>query len=85
MDTFRPGQCRLYLYQKYGLRGLRVGGRSSAGETAVRVAAGALAKKERSVSRTWLYEANWVKLEIPFETWDVVNDKRFYPIKCMFN
>ncbi len=44
-DTFRPGHADYTYQQKYGVRDYRGGGRSSARETAVRVAAGAIAKK----------------------------------------
>ena len=44
-DTFRPGHADFTYQQKYGVRDYRGGGRSSARETAVRVAAGAIAKK----------------------------------------
>lgn len=44
-DRFRPAHADYTYYQKYGLRDYRGGGRSSARETAVRVAAGAVAKK----------------------------------------
>lgn len=44
-DTFRPGHADLVYEQKYGVRDYRGGGRSSARETAARVAAGAIAKK----------------------------------------
>ncbi|MDR0805221.1 MAG: chorismate synthase [Enterobacteriaceae bacterium] len=44
-DVFRPGHADYTYQQKYGLRDYRGGGRSSARETAMRVAAGAIAKK----------------------------------------
>ncbi|MBM7073020.1 chorismate synthase [Shewanella sp. 202IG2-18] len=44
-DTFRPGHADYTYEQKYGFRDYRGGGRSSARETAMRVAAGAIAKK----------------------------------------
>ncbi len=49
VDTFRPGHADYTYNQKYGFRDHRGGGRSSARETAMRVAAGAIAKK-------WLHE-----------------------------
>ena len=49
MDTFRPGHADYTYQQKYGVRDYRGGGRSSARETAMRVAAGAIAKK-------WLHQ-----------------------------
>lgn len=42
---FRPGHGDYTYWHKYGLRDYRGGGRSSARETAIRVAAGAIAKK----------------------------------------
>ena len=44
-DRFRPGHADYTYIQKYGTRDYRGGGRSSARETAMRVAAGAVAKK----------------------------------------
>lgn len=44
-DTFRPGHADWVYEQKYGIRDYRGGGRSSARETAMRVAAGAVARK----------------------------------------
>ncbi|WP_018411522.1 chorismate synthase [Methyloversatilis thermotolerans] len=52
-DTFRPGHADYAYWQKYGIRDYRGGGRSSARETAVRVAAGAIARK-------WLQEYHGV-------------------------
>ena len=45
MDRFRPGHADYTYHQKYGVRDYRGGGRSSARETALRVAAGAVARK----------------------------------------
>lgn len=44
-DKFRPGHADFTYLQKYGIRDYRGGGRSSARETAMRVAAGAIARK----------------------------------------
>ena len=44
-DKFRPGHADYSYYHKYGIRDYRGGGRSSARETVMRVAAGAIAKK----------------------------------------
>jgi len=43
-DVFRPGHADFTYFHKYGMRDYRGGGRSSARETAARVAAGAIAK-----------------------------------------
>lgn len=81
MDTFRPGHADYTYTQKYGVRDYRGGGRSSARETAVRVAAGAIAKK-------WLkqrygvvirgYMSQLGEIEIPFEHWDYVSQNPFF-------
>ncbi len=80
-ETFRPGHADYTYTQKYGFRDHRGGGRSSARETAVRVAAGAIAKK-------WLNERYGVvirgflaqigEVEMPFKSWDGVNDNPFF-------
>lgn len=80
-ETFRPGHADYAYWQKYGIRDYRGGGRSSARETAVRVAAGAIAKK-------WLHERYGVtirgymsqlgEIEIPFQTWDAVSENPFF-------
>ena len=44
-DVFRPGHADFTYWSKYGIRDYRGGGRSSARETAMRVAAGAIARK----------------------------------------
>ena len=44
-DKFRPGHADFSWWKKYGIRDYRGGGRSSARETAARVAAGAIARK----------------------------------------
>lgn len=44
-DKFRPGHADITYHEKYGLRDYRGGGRSSARETAMRVAAGGIARK----------------------------------------
>lgn len=45
VDSFRPGHADYTYWKKYGIRDYRGGGRSSARETAMRVAAGAIARK----------------------------------------
>ena len=44
-EKFRPGHADMTYFEKYGIRDYRGGGRSSARETAMRVAAGAIARK----------------------------------------
>ena len=45
MDNCRPGHADITYFQKYGIRDYRGGGRSSARETAARVAAGGVARE----------------------------------------
>ena len=81
MDTFRPGHADYTYSQKYGVRDYRGGGRSSARETAARVAAGAIAKKwlsERYGVTVRCYMSQLGEIDITFETWDVVNDNPFF-------
>ncbi|MFZ2852785.1 MAG: chorismate synthase [Rhodocyclaceae bacterium] len=68
-ETFRPGHADYAYTQKYGFRDYRGGGRSSARETAVRVAAGAIARKWLSerygvTIRGWMSQLG--PIEIPF-------------------
>ncbi len=77
-ETFRPGHADYTYWQKYGIRDHRGGGRASARETAVRVAAGAIAKK-------WLHEKYGVivrgylaqlgEIKIPFKSWGDVTEE----------
>lgn len=80
-DTFRPGHADYTYWHKYGIRDYRGGGRSSARETAVRVAAAAIARK-------WLAERHGVEirghmtqlgeLPIAFEGWQHRDDNPFF-------
>jgi chorismate synthase len=80
-DTFRPGHADYAYWQKYGIRDHRGGGRSSARETAVRVAAAALARK-------WLHREHGIVIRgfmsqlgpvaIPFVDWDEVGRNPFF-------
>jgi len=67
-DLFRPGHADFTYFHKYGLRDYRGGGRSSARETAARVAGGAIAKlmlKELGVSiQSGLCEVDGIKGEV---------------------
>ena len=78
-DLFRPAHADYTYHHKYGVRDCG-GGRSSARETAMRVAAGAIAKK-------WLagqgirirgYMSQLGPIEIPFKTWDSVEQNAFF-------
>ncbi len=80
-DTFRPGHADYTYWQKYGIRDYRGGGRQSARETAVRVAAGAIARK-------WLHARYGVEIRghltqlgpnvVPFEGWEHVGTNPFF-------
>ena len=80
-ETFRPGHADYTYWQKYGIRDYRGGGRASARETAVRVAAGAIARK-------WLRERYGIvvrgclsqlgPIEIPFRSWEGVYTNPFF-------
>ena len=78
---FRPGHADYTYWQKYGLRDPRGGGRASARETLVRVAAGAIAKKwlaARHGVRVRGYLAQLASLAVPFESWDAVDGNPFF-------
>jgi chorismate synthase len=80
-EKFRPGHADYTYFQKYGVRDARGGGRASARETVVRVAAGAIAKK-------WLKQRYGVTIrgclaevgtrKIGFESWDAVEQNPFF-------
>lgn len=81
-DNYRPSHADYVYDRKYGFRDYRGGGRSSARETAIRVAAGAIAKK-------WLYERYQLQVrgylcqlgDIPIGesfSWDEVNNNPFF-------
>lgn len=80
-ETFRPGHADYTYQQKYGLRDYRGGGRSSARETATRVAAGAIA---RSYLRTRLgisvrgYLAQLGPYKASRLDWDAVHKNPFF-------
>ncbi len=80
-DKFRPGHADYTYLQKYGVRDARGGGRASARETVVRVAAGAIAKKwlrERYGVRVRGYLAQLGRTVIAFESWDAVDSNPFF-------
>jgi chorismate synthase len=80
-DMFRPGHADYTYWQKYGIRDYRGGGRQSARETAVRVAAAAIARK-------WLHQKYGVvvrgylarlgPISVPFKSWDGVHENPFF-------
>ncbi|MBK7365433.1 MAG: chorismate synthase [Nitrosomonas sp.] len=80
-DTFRPGHADYVYWQKYGTRDYRGGGRASARETAVRVAAGAVAKKWLNKTYGTMIRGFMSQLgsvNIPFKQWCDVNQNSFF-------
>lgn len=80
-DSFRPGHADYTYWQKYGVRDHRGGGRQSARETAVRVAAGAIAKKwlrERFGVEVRGYLSQLGPIDVPFKSWDAVGGNPFF-------
>ena len=80
-DRFRPGHADYTYQQKYGLRDYRGGGRSSARETVMRVAAGAIARKylrERLGLRIQGYLAQMGSLVLDPVALDAVYDNPFF-------
>ncbi|VAW67910.1 Chorismate synthase [hydrothermal vent metagenome] len=80
-NTFRPGHADYTYTQKYGFRDYRGGGRSSARETAMRVAAGAIAKKFLRDKYHILIRGYLSKLgpiEVETHDWDQVRQNPFF-------
>ena len=82
---FRPGHADITYQNKYGIRDYRGGGRSSARETAVRVAAGAIAFKvlEKKLTKSIKIKASVLQLgpnKINRENfnWNEVNNNPFF-------
>ena len=80
-DVFRPNHADYAYIQKYGRRDYRGGGRASARETAVRVAAGAIARKylyERHGIVIRGYLAQLGALDLALKDWAVVEENPFF-------
>ena len=80
-QQFRPGHADYTYTMKYGFRDYRGGGRSSARETAVRVAAGAIARKwlqERYGVTVRGYLSQLGPIAVPFQRWDDVDSNPFF-------
>ncbi|MCT7341073.1 chorismate synthase [Pseudomonas aeruginosa] len=79
-DLFRPAHADYTYHHKYGVRDYRGGGRSSARETAMRVAAGAIAKKYLAGLGIQVrgYMSQLGPIEIPFRSWDSVEQNAFF-------
>jgi len=80
-DLFRPAHADYTYQQKYGVRDYRGGGRSSARETAMRVAAGAIAKKYLMVNHSIKirgYLAQMGTIHVRDFDWDFVDQNPFF-------
>jgi len=79
---FRPGHADYTYWKKYGVRDYRGGGRSSARETAMRVAAGAVARKWLKTSLSveiqgWLAQLGPIRTDEVMD-WDSIGDNPFF-------
>ena len=80
-DRFRPGHADYTYQQKYGFRDYRGGGRSSARETAMRVAAGAIAKKYLRTHygiEVHGYLAQLGPIKLALKDWSAVDQNPFF-------
>jgi len=79
-DKFRPGHADYTYWKKYGLRDYRGGGRSSARETAARVAAGAIARKiiDGVTIRGALVQIGSMKVDRSLWDWEAVDANPFF-------
>lgn len=82
-EVFRPGHGDYPYFQKYGLRDYRGGGRASARETVVRVAAGAIAKKflweEGQITiRGYVAQIGEKAIDFARFSWDEINNNPFF-------
>ena len=79
-EQFRPAHADYTYWHKYGLRDYRGGGRSSARETAMRVAAGAVAKKVLAAQGIQVrgYMSQLGPIELPFVSWEHVEQNAFF-------
>src|SRR6266446_905979 len=81
VETFRPGHADYTYWQKYGIRDYRGGGRQSARETAVRVAAGAVARKWLGEHFSVVIRGHLTQLgphRVPFKGWEHVDANPFF-------
>lgn len=84
-DKFRPSHADFTYQQKYGLRDYRGGGRSSARETAARVAAGAIAKlflQSLGIQiNAYVSQVGTLKLDLPYQELDF-SQTESNPVRC---
>ncbi len=80
-DKFRPGHAEFTYQRKYGIRDYRGGGRSSARETAMRVAAGSIARKILGPSitiRGAMIQMGPHRIDRETWDWDAIEDNPFW-------
>ena len=80
-DKFRPGHAEFTYQRKYGIRDYRGGGRSSARETAMRVAAGSIARKILGPSitiRGAMIQMGPHRIDRQSWDWDAIEDNPFW-------
>lgn len=80
-EIYRPAHADLTYHRKYGIRDYRGGGRASARETTMRVAAGAIAKKylrEHKGLEIRGYLSRIGAIELPMEDWNAVESNAFF-------
>ena len=80
-DKFRPGHADITYHMKYGIRDYRGGGRSSARETAMRVAASAIARKilgEKVQIRGALVQIGEKKIDRAHWDWSAIGNNPFF-------
>ena len=80
-DKFRPGHAEFTYQRKYGIRDYRGGGRSSARETAMRVAAGSIARKILGPSitiRGAMIQMGPHRIDRESWDWDAIEDNPFW-------
>jgi len=84
-DKFRPSHADFTYQEKYGLRDYRGGGRSSARETAARVAAGAIAKlflQSQGISTSaYVSQVGLIKVQQPYQELDL-SQVEATPVRC---
>lgn len=80
-EQFRPGHADFTYFHKYGIRDYRGSGRASARETAMRVAAGAIAKKylhEKFGIQIRGYVSQIGNIKLEFKSFDAVGQNPFF-------
>ena len=80
-DKFRPGHADFTYFKKYGIRDYRGGGRASARETAMRVAAGAIAQKilgSKVKIRGALIQIGKKKIDEKRWSWNEIENNDFF-------